>query len=279
MFFSMNLIQNKCPLLVKESCPEILEPEFLSKFQDEFLECLYYFPEIMTFIAQQSKKQPTVWCHPNLNLDNAYFYRGEDGKEIKCGGLDFGGYGGCMIPVMLSGSIGGMDDSIYVPQHENLIKKFCSEYSAASGEYLDGNEVHRDFTLLSTMKSLICTLCSLKVFETIDEQELAACKSERDPPIVDDFYGRCFVKMTITSFNRWSKCHAHETFKQWKKDEGIDKGCCGCIAYSIFYCPWGWLHTLFMKFQVALYNCGLLKAFWCLFLLGLIAMIVVLSVM
>ena len=44
MFFSLNLIQNKCPLLVQESCPEVLEGDFLNRFQDEFLECLYYFP-------------------------------------------------------------------------------------------------------------------------------------------------------------------------------------------------------------------------------------------
>ena len=109
----------------------------------------------------------------------------------------------------------------------------------------------RDFTLLSTMKSLICTIVALKVFETIDEAELLACKSKKDPPISNDFYGRCFVKMTIGSFNQWSKCHAYETFQKWKKDEEISTGCCGCIAGWIFYLPWGLLHTPFMKVQVS----------------------------
>ena len=96
----------------------------------------------MTFVGAQAKKQPTVWCHPNLNLDNAYFYRGEDGKEMKCGGLGFGGYGGCMVSVAISGSIGGAEDSYYVRHHEHLIKKFCSEYSErAKGQHLDGDEV------------------------------------------------------------------------------------------------------------------------------------------
>lgn len=269
MFFSINLIQNKCPQLVP---PEVLRAENMQKFKAEFLECLYYFPEIMVHIATQATKEGHVlWCHPNLNLDNAFFYRGEDGKEIKCGGLDFGGYGGHLVTVLLSGSIAGAENDYYVPQHEALIRRFCSEYSAASGEQLDGEEIFRDYSLLSTMKSLICCAVSLKVFETMDEAELRSCRSERDPPMSDDFYGRCFVKMTIGSFERWHDCHAYQTFAQWKTEQGIEDGYIGLISGWIFYWPWGWLHTIFMNLQVMLYNRGLLGAMWGLVFLILVA--------
>lgn len=260
MFFSLNFIQNKCPQL----CPEgMLDNDSLSKFQTEFLECLYYFPELMCHNGSQSKKDGHVlWCHPNLNLDNAYFYRGADGKEMNVGGLDFGQYGGHLVTLVLSGSISGADNSYYMPQREHLIKKFCSVYSAESGQHLDGDEVFRDFELLSTMKSLICCAVCLKVFETMDEKELRDCKSEKDSPMVDDFYGRCFTLMTIGSFERWSKGNQYGVFKKWAAENNIEAGTCGTIAGYIFYWPWGPLHTVFMKIQVFLYNHNLLKATW-----------------
>lgn len=45
----------------------MLDNDNLCKYQSEFLECLYYFPELMCHSGSQAKKDNQVlWCHPNL---------------------------------------------------------------------------------------------------------------------------------------------------------------------------------------------------------------------
>lgn len=139
MFFGVNFIKEYVHALTP---PEIRDPENLATFQSEFLECLYYFPEIMSYIASR-KHDYFAYAHPNLNVDNAFFYRADDGEAIECGGLDWGQYGGVSVPILLSGAIANAEEDFYQERHEHLVRLYCQEFTARSRVALDADQVLR----------------------------------------------------------------------------------------------------------------------------------------
>lgn len=79
----------------------------------------------------------------------------------------------------------------------------------------------QDFELLSTMKSLICCVAQFQVAGYTPLEDLRKCTSERDSIIVDNFYTRNIVKMTIASFCRWKHSGAYAVFKQFAQDKQV----------------------------------------------------------
>eukprot|EP00656_Telonema_subtile_P002925 TRINITY_DN11344_c0_g1_i5.p1 TRINITY_DN11344_c0_g1~~TRINITY_DN11344_c0_g1_i5.p1 ORF type:complete len:581 (-),score=122.38 TRINITY_DN11344_c0_g1_i5:233-1975(-) len=256
MFFNTNFVQTICPKL----CPaDVIEDAAIAQFQREFEEALYLFPEIMCHILN---KDTNVMGHPNLCVDNAFFYRGEDGKEIECGGLDFGVFGSHKVVAILSGVLGSSDDPFCSHNGKEMIRIFVDEFNSKCDRKLDFDEVHQDYELMNTMKSLVTSILAvLKVSETMSFDELKQCKSERDPPMLDDFYGRSFVKLIIGGFIRWKYNNASGTVKTWAA-EHVQPSIGGTVAGYVFYWPWRPFHTAFMRTQVALYNRNLLGPTW-----------------
>lgn len=261
MFFGVNFLKQDVAKLVPD---DILDAANLAKFQAEFIEVLYYFPEIMAHLAR-AKDTPgyMAYGHPNLNVDNGFFFQGLDGNSIEMGGLDWGGYGKMGANVFLSGAISNSEDNQYNDRHEQLCRLYCSEFSKHSGVQLSGDQVFEDFELMSCMKSLICCIAQFTVAGYGKMNELHKCSSVQDTPIVDDFYTRNLVRMTISSFHRWKHSHAHDVFKKFAEEHQVGApSVLGTIGYGLFYWPWQPLHTVFMHTQVFLFNRNLLGATW-----------------
>ena len=151
MFFGVNFLKQDVAKLVPD---DILDAANLAKFQAEFIEVLYYFPEIMAHLAR-AKDTPgyMAYGHPNLNVDNGFFFQGLDGNSIEMGGLDWGGYGKMGANVFLSGAISNSEDNQYNDRHEQLCRLYCSEFSKHSGVQLSGDQVRIS---LSFAFSLAC---------------------------------------------------------------------------------------------------------------------------
>eukprot|EP00658_Telonema_sp_P-2_P083017 TRINITY_DN8885_c0_g1_i21.p1 TRINITY_DN8885_c0_g1~~TRINITY_DN8885_c0_g1_i21.p1 ORF type:complete len:339 (-),score=67.41 TRINITY_DN8885_c0_g1_i21:188-1204(-) len=257
MFFGIDFIQNTCPQLCP---PSILEPASIAQFKTEFEEALYYFPEIMCHLLN---KDTFLYGHPNLCVDNAFFYRDETGEGVECGGLDFGLYGKHKTVVHLSGLLGTADEPYHCQNRERLVRLFCEEYTAKSGKHMDPDATYEDYELMNVMKCLLCAVIAVaKVPSAMDMDQLKACPSERDPPMVDNFYGRSFTKLIIASYIRWKHGHAYDSFRRWADREDVSPGFLGTLGGWLFYWPWRPFHSAFMSTQVFLYNRSLLGASW-----------------
>jgi hypothetical protein len=82
----------------------------------------------------------TGLCHPNLNVDNAWYWRDPSG-DLQVGLLDWGGAGQMSIAQALSGRLMTPDPDMHLQLVHDVIATFIAEYAEQGGLALDPVEL------------------------------------------------------------------------------------------------------------------------------------------
>jgi len=148
---------------------EATDPAFLQRWREDLLFGLEHKDAVVAYLHQNVDY--TGLCHPNLNIDNAWFWRDPAG-ELQVGLLDWGGVGQMSIAQALSGMLMMPDPDIHLRLVRDVIAAFVSEYADKGGMALDPEELLFQYKA-SVYSTAICTIVTIVVdflFRFSDEE-------------------------------------------------------------------------------------------------------------
>lgn len=114
------------------------QPSFLSQWKSDLLFGLDNKDPVVAYL--HANVDYTGLCHPNLNPDNAWFWRDEAG-ELHAGLLDWGGAGQMSIAQALSSMLMMPDPDGYIALRNDVVETFIAECAARGGPVLDPDEL------------------------------------------------------------------------------------------------------------------------------------------
>ncbi len=129
--------------------PQATTPAFLAQWREDLLFGLAHKDAVIAYLRQNIDY--TGLCHPNLNVDNAWYWRDASG-DLQVGLLDWGGAGQMSIAQALSGMMMMPDPDMHIRLVRDVIDSFITEY-----QRLSGLELNRDELLLQYKASIFST--------------------------------------------------------------------------------------------------------------------------
>jgi hypothetical protein len=203
--------------------PELVEKKFVA----EILDCLQdvcsfdtdvrtYFNLFPDYIALQ---------HPNLNADNAYFWRTASG-DLDCGIFDWGGASPINVIQLMTGSLTGAEGHVQDEHDVHWLKCFRDEYRRECGINLDLGEMQRQWHLTyGVYLEYLAMRLRDAVFAQTPREEWATITSLWDKRVIEKWNVRCYSFMIGLALRylhiRWERggkkrLHIHDTFLEWR---------------------------------------------------------------
>ena len=157
---------------------EATDPAFLQQWRQDLLFGLDNKDAVIAFLHDDVDY--TGLCHPNLNVDNAWYWR-EPSGELQVGLLDWGGAGQMSIGQALSGMLMMPEPHTYLPLVREMIALFVTEYEKNGGLALDVDELlfHYKASLFSTAIWIILDILTDMLFQ-FSEDDYASMKDRFD---------------------------------------------------------------------------------------------------
>jgi len=163
--------------------------------------------------------------HANLQSDNAYYWRDEEGT-MDCGIIDWGSASPGNFTQRLVSSITSAEGEVLDEHEDGLLRCFVDEYLAGCGIQLDFFEVRRQWWLsyITYMYSMGVNI-EMEVFRETPREQWASIRSLWDPRVVGVWNVRCYAFMIGSALRylhlRWRRAgsgrlHVHELFLEWK---------------------------------------------------------------
>lgn len=163
--------------------------------------------------------------HQNLNIDNAYFWRDEDGN-LDCGVLDWGGFMQSCVGHKLWWLMNCGDFDHIQSNFADYLDTFITTYAGHGGPMLDFERLRKMviITALENFFQMILAIpnslkmCSAKEFLTIE--------SFRDPRIAGDIDGKSTLRTTVNVINNGirvlQEMQGAELLDDWIRDVYVD---------------------------------------------------------
>lgn len=178
--------------------PYATDDDFVQKFMDTMMTWNAYSAEI-EYWKHCDPKYVAVG-HMNLNSDNAYFWRDEDGK-LDCGVFDWGGFGKSSLGHKVWWCFNCADFDHF---HDNLdayIDAFIETYAAEGGFELDKEVVRKQILLTSLGNTMFMVKAVPNCFKMVSQKDFATIKDRHDPRIADNIFGKSTLRTTLHVLN------------------------------------------------------------------------------
>jgi len=144
-------------------------PQFLARWREDILFGLENKDAVIAYLHRDIDY--TGLCHPNLNPDNAWFWRDEAGR-LQAGLLDWGGAGQMSIAQAISSMLMMPDPAGYIDLRNDVLTAFIREYADRGGPQLDPTEFLFQYKA-SLFSTAVCTIVAFVVdilFRFTDEE-------------------------------------------------------------------------------------------------------------
>ncbi|MGV0853249.1 hypothetical protein [Mycolicibacterium phlei] len=124
---------------------------FVSRLRAEGAELLRREDRVWRLLAADDDY--LALCHWNANVDNAWFWRDDDGV-LRCGLMDWGCVSRMNVAMAIWGSLSGAETTLWDVHLDELLTMFCDEVAAGGGPVLDPAVVSRHLVLYATLMGL-----------------------------------------------------------------------------------------------------------------------------
>jgi len=191
----------------------------LDKLKSDLWKAAPYFEDIKAYVGNTSDFQGVQ--HGNLQSDNAYFWRDENG-ELDCGVFDFGGLGrGPSYVGNFMGCLSGADAPLLLENEESFMKTFAETFHRYGGPQVDVEELLMRWRLFWLMcASDTCSWIERDALREIPEAEWKSIKSRHDPKFMDTWNARCRTTTFISCLEYWPNRDLGKIFDEWKEGKG-----------------------------------------------------------
>lgn len=195
-------------------------------FQDKFTKTLLTWNAYQGEIEYFKVLSPDYVAlgHNNLNVDNAYFWRDEQGR-LDCGVIDWGGFGVLNLGHKIYWILNCSDFEHIQANLEAYLEAFVAAYHEYGGPLLDVKLVrlHIFLTAIANLSQMIgaipnCfSMCAAKEWETIRDRQ--------DPRIADNINGKSTLRSTLRQVDNGlrllEELKADEVLEGWIQDVWI----------------------------------------------------------
>jgi hypothetical protein len=114
--------------------PNIRSTAFIARLRDDVALFADHEMRIRRFLYDSPDL--IALCHWNANIDNAWFWRGDDG-ELRCGLMDWGRVGQMNLAAALYGSLSGAEPKFWDNHLDSLLMAFADEYARCGAPRID----------------------------------------------------------------------------------------------------------------------------------------------
>jgi len=178
----------------------IREPHFLEALMRDVPRFLAHETAIKTWLYSQPKS--IVFAHWNANIDNAWFWRGEDGAR-HCGFIDWGRVGCMNVAQALWGTLSGADLRIWDDHLDDLLALYAATFEKESGgSRLDTAEIRLEMDMLIGLLG-ICWLLDTVPLILREIPDLETVEDRSDPRIRGNELARTQLHMLSVFMNVW----------------------------------------------------------------------------
>lgn len=174
-------------------------PEFLARLTTEAPELIRREPDVWRHLADDADY--LALCHWNANVDNAWFWRGDDG-ELRCGLMDWGCVSRMNVAMAIWGSLSGAETSLWDGHLDELLDLFCSEVSASGGPLLAPAALERRLVLYATLMG-VTWLLDVPALIGKRLPDAGPHTTRTDPRIKSDEGVRAPLQMLTNVLNLW----------------------------------------------------------------------------
>lgn len=204
---------------------DIANPDFMESFKEEIKEVGLGLNTVNKYV----QKGGDVWGfnHPNLHVDNAYFFS-DEGHEKDCGMLDYAGTSHFFIlNIFVSGGgILPMATAEMRVEHQNeFVRCFFETLHEHGGHLADVEDMCvrvalMDMAYLIGMFKLIGTNKMGDIYDEVPKEQWASLSGMEDPALaantIPALMARSATNMLMEGIKTWKGAKYIETFKKWR---------------------------------------------------------------
>ena len=174
-------------------------PEFLTRLREE----APWFAHHEDFVARQlaADNDYVALCHWNANVDNAWFWRGND--SLQCGLMDWGCVGQMNLGMAIWGAMSGAETDMWDNHIDGLLEVFVAEVRDYGGPDLDTDRLLRHTLLYAAVMGVAWLLDVPALIRKRFGDDVPG--SRRDPRIRDDESVRAPLQMLSNLLNGWER--------------------------------------------------------------------------
>eukprot|EP00930_Biecheleria_cincta_P022699 TRINITY_DN16543_c0_g1_i1.p1 TRINITY_DN16543_c0_g1~~TRINITY_DN16543_c0_g1_i1.p1 ORF type:complete len:655 (+),score=120.22 TRINITY_DN16543_c0_g1_i1:34-1998(+) len=198
--------------------------EFIDKFMSTMMTLSAYSAEIEWWKHQDSDF--VALAHANLNVDNAYFWRDEEG-QLDCGVLDWGGFGAGCLGHKIWWYLNCAEWDTIEQHLRHLIDIFVATYRDCGGPALDADVVERmvKITCLSNLMFMVSAVPDC--LRQCPAKEWATIRDRHDPRISENIGGKSTLRTTLRVMDNGlrmiEELQADQTLRDWIKEFWVEK--------------------------------------------------------
>ncbi|MCV7381758.1 hypothetical protein BST11_16020 [Mycobacterium alsense] len=179
---------------------DVRSPEFLARLREDVPRVACHEHAITRGLTADTDY--VALCHWNANIDNAWFWRDDDGV-LRCGLLDWGCVGQMNMGMAIWGAMSGAETAMWDEHFDDLLDVFVAEVRRCGGPLLDPDRLRRH-TLLYAAAMGVAWL--LDVPALLHKRFGAAVPAGRkDPRIRDDEGVRAPLQMLSNLLSAWRR--------------------------------------------------------------------------
>ncbi len=183
-------------------CDGLGDADFLRSISEEAQLVLKFGPAIHRYIQNQSDY--VGLCHPNLNLDNAWFWNDGTGA-LQVGLLDWGNVGQMNFAHAIIGMICCAETAFVRAHRDQLIREFADEFERHAGLQLDAGKLAYLVKLSMPLLSVPWIVDIPPLLERL-MPDLASVQDRFDPRIRDDVVIRSQLQGLMVILSEWRDC-------------------------------------------------------------------------
>jgi hypothetical protein len=179
----------------------VRSPSFLGRLLEEAPRFLALAPRIREILA--GRPEMIALCHWNANIDNAWFWRDENGAR-QCGLLDWGNVSRMNLAMGLWGCLSGAELRLWDKHLDELLALFAAEYRRGGGAQLEPDELDRHMALYAISMG-IQWLLDVPAYLRRRLPDMAGAADRHDPALAGDETARTRLQMLCVFLNLWQQ--------------------------------------------------------------------------
>jgi hypothetical protein len=173
--------------------------EFLSGIADQIPLIIAAEPVLWRHLAASADH--IALCHWNANVDNAWFWRGTDGR-LRCGLLDWGCVSQLNAAMALWGALSAAEITLWDQHFDELVSLFADEYHSAGGPSIDPDALAAQVLQYAAIMGATWLL-DVPALIRARLGEPAKTMTRFDPAIEHDEAIRAPLQMLVNVLNLW----------------------------------------------------------------------------
>jgi len=194
------------------------DPDFLRSLSEDAEIFLQVEATISTYLVKQTDYFGL--CHPNLNLDNAWFWTDAQG-ELQVGLLDWGNVGQIAFARAIIGMISCAETEFLRTHRDGLIQLFVDEFSSRSGVTIEAAKLAHLVKLTLPVLALPWIVEIPQLIERMTP-DLVSVSDRFDPRIKNELVVRSQLQGLMVALSAWREGHFGDLWRAIAAGRPID---------------------------------------------------------